>query len=349
MRIKQAELAAKEGELPDIVSDAVDPQPLAVFGSATDEDERLLALLRADGRQSNKELGDQLGLSAKQAGARLRRLLEGDQVRVIATVDSVAAGFQFMLAIAVEVDGPVNAVARELAGIPNVLVVMRMAGRYDIEIVLAADTHAALSEIVTGQLAAIPGIRSLHPSLVLDVAKFEAGFGRNDAGVHLVEWPEKSAFDAVDKLIVERLWANARTPNEAIAVALGLGESTVRMRIAQMRRRRLIHITAIRNVELGHDILFAFIGVELSEGAREAVIRALAAMPHTAFVANVLGRFDILTQVAAPDAWTLTAVLDSIAAIPGVRHASCAQGLSLVKYDPRFALLTHQAGKEEAA
>jgi len=306
-------------------------------------DDRLLALLKTDGRQSNRELADQLGLSAKQVATRLRRLIDRQGVRIVATVDSVAAGFPFMLAIAVAVDGPVDAVAHALAAIPNVLIVMRMAGQYEIEIVVAAESHAALSRIVKDRLARIPGIRALHPSFLLDVAKFETGFARIDTGAGLVDWPEPSVLDAVDRAIVERLWDNARASNESIGSSLGLSESTVRARIAQMRRRRLVHVTAIRNIELGYDTLFAFIGIELAQGAREEALAALVGMPQTAFVANVLGRFDILAQVLASDARALTDMLDVIAGLPGVRHASCAQGLALVKYDARFTLLTAQA------
>jgi Lrp/AsnC family leucine-responsive transcriptional regulator len=311
---------------------------------AVDMDDRLFALLRTDGRQSFRELGDQLGLSAKQAGARLRRLLDSGEVSVIATVDSIAAGFQFMLAIAVEVDGPVNTVASALAAIPNVLVVMRMAGQYDIEIVVASESQAELSRLVKTRLGCIAGIRALHPSFVLDIAKFETGFGRIDAGAQALSWPSGCGLDPVDKAIIERLWENARAPNEAIGAALGLSESTVRARIAQMRRRNLIHVTAIRNIELGHDLLFAFIGVGLLPGAQADVIDGLVAMPQTAFVASILGRFDILAQVLAADAGALTEMLDAIAAMPCVRQATCAQGLDIVKYDARFALLTSSIG-----
>jgi hypothetical protein len=37
-------------------------------------------------------------------------------------------------------------------------------------------------------------------------------------------------------------------------------------------------------------------------------------------------------------------MLDVIAAMPGVRQAGCAQGLAMVKYDARFALLTSSIG-----
>jgi Lrp/AsnC family leucine-responsive transcriptional regulator len=312
--------------------------------SAADIDDRMFTLLRSDGRQSFRELGDQLGVSAKQAGARLRRLLDSGEVSIIATVDSIAAGFQFMLAIAVEVDGPVNAVADALAAIPNVLVVLRMAGQYDIEIVVAAESQAELARLVKTQLGCIGGIRALHPSFVLDIAKFETGFGRSDAGAPALSWPSGCGLDPVDKAIIERLWENARAPNEAIGAALGLSESTVRARIAQMRRRNLIHVTAIRNIELGHDLLFAFIGVGLRHSGRAEVIDGLVAMPQTAFVASTCARISKRPRVLAADAAALTEMLDVIAAMPGVRQAGCAQGLAMVKYDARFALLTSSIG-----
>jgi DNA-binding Lrp family transcriptional regulator len=308
-------------------------------GILDDIDARLVARLQEDGRQSNRELGDSLGISARQAGVRLHRLLDGGALRVIATVDTFAAGFDFLAAVGVSVNDPALEVAHRLAALPNVLSVVRMAGQYDIEMLVAAENHAALSRVVKDGISRVPGIRTLYPSLVLDVLKYRTGVGVPDSGWPTIGLPERSAFDAVDQAIVTRLWENARATNAVIAASLGLAESTVRTRISQMRRRNLVRITAMRHTEIGGETIVGFVGISLIDGVRDSVLAVLLAMPHVTFVANVLGRFDVLAQVVAQDVRSLTAALTTICDIPGVRTASCAQALSLVKYDWRWTML----------
>lgn len=310
-------------------------------GSHHDVEFDLFEQLRNNGRISNRELADLLDISPKQAGLRLRRLLSRDDVRIAATVDAFSAGFDFLLAIGVTVNTAAADVARQLAAIPNVISVVRMSGQYDIECLVAAENHANLSAIVEKDLSRVSGVRSLHPSLVLEVVKYQTGAAaRFGMEWQLADLPAHGGFDDIDRGIVEQLWINGRETNENIAAVLGLSESTVRSRVAQMRRNRQIHITAIRDAVVGKAAVFAFVGVELNEGHRSDVIDALVDMPDVTFVANVLGRYDILAQMLVDDASALSGVLGAIDALPGVRNLSCSQALNLVKYDYRWTVLT---------
>lgn len=310
-------------------------------GSHHDVEFELFEHLRNNGRISNRELAELLDISPKQAGVRLRRLLSRDDVRIAATVDAFSAGFDFLLAVGVTVNMAAADVARQLAAIPNVISVVRMSGQYDIECLVAAENHANLSEIVEKHLSRVSGVRSLHPSLVLEVVKYQTGAAaRFNMEWQLADLPAHGGFDDIDRGIVEQLWINGRETNENIATALGLSESTVRSRVAQMRRNRQIHITAIRDAVVGKAAVFAFVGVELNEGHRADVVDALVAMPDVTFVANVLGRYDILAQILVDDATVLSGVLGAIDALAGVRNLSCSQALNLVKYDYRWTVLT---------
>lgn len=307
----------------------------------TELDEQIIALIEQSGRRSNRDIAKLLGISERQAGIRLSRLIADDVIRVITVVDAFAVGFDIIVAIGVQVaDRAALEVAEDLAKLPNVIATALMSGQYDIEIVVAVDSQATLAAFVQNEVATIPGVRSLHPSLFLDVAKYETGAGQVSAFPSELAIPDNSIVNEVDRAIIAKLWENAWETNENIAVALGLSESTVRVRVNQLRSRNLIHITAMRNVAIDRDVAFAIIGIEIEAGRQQQVIEALCAQRQLHLVARVLGRYDIVAQALVGNNAELSALLNGvIARIPGVRSIVCAQALQIVKYDYRWRIV----------
>ena len=135
-------------------------------------DAAIIALLRADGRMPYRAIARETGLTENTVRARVRRLEESNTMRVVAVTDIEAAGFSMLLAIGVQVENrSPEAVARDLAGIPQVFSVNVVVGTHDIEILVVAQDQAALDELITRQLAGLPGVRRLTPALALDVLK----------------------------------------------------------------------------------------------------------------------------------------------------------------------------------
>jgi DNA-binding Lrp family transcriptional regulator len=306
----------------------------------SDLDEQIIALIEQNGRRTNREIAKLLNISERQAGFRLSRLIEDDVINVITVVDAFAVGFDLILAMGVQVaDHPPAVVAEQLAKLPNVIAAALMTGQYDIEIMVAVENHTALAAFVQNELAPIAGIRSLHPSFFLDVVKYETGSGPVSTQPAALAIPNNSIVDDMDRAIIARLWDNPWETNENVASALGLSESTVRVRVNQLRKRDLIHITAMRNVAIGQDIVFAIIGIELSAGHHQTVLDALCELRQLHFVASVLGRYDIIAQVLVRNTAELADLLNNvIARIPGIRNANCAQALKIVKYDYRWRI-----------
>lgn len=307
-----------------------------------DTDSRIISLLEEDGRRSNRDIARILGITEKQVGARIRRLLQQDVMRIVAVVDVFAAGFEFMMTAGVRVDNrPATEVAQQLAEFPEVLSVLLMSGPYDIEIVLVARDYPALAQFVQERLCLVKGIRSITPSLRLQVFKFETGMAPIvDHASDTVPFPESSDLDAIDQGIIRCLWENPRATNQDIALRLRSSESTVRMRIADMRRRNVLRITAVNNLGVGEGRLFAFVGIGLDGAHHAAVAEQLCAMRAVRFVAAVLGRYDMLAMVLVDSAAQLVEfAYQRIATIRGVRSVELAQALRFVKYDYRWTLI----------
>jgi Lrp/AsnC family transcriptional regulator for asnA, asnC and gidA len=135
-------------------------------------DQRIIALLREDGRMPFRALARELDVTETTVRARVRRLEEANAMRVVAVTDIQAAGFDMLLAVGVQVEdrSPLD-VARDLAAFDEVFSVNVVIGTHDVEILVVAEDQAALADLLGSRLAGVPGVRRLTPSLAVDVIK----------------------------------------------------------------------------------------------------------------------------------------------------------------------------------
>ena len=138
-------------------------------------DQRIIALLREDGRMPYRALARELGLTETTIRARVRRLEETNAMRVVAVTDFEAVGYELLLAIGVQVeDRAPQEVAESLAQFDEVFSVNEVIGSHDIELLVVAEDQEALAELISERLAHVPGVRRLTPALAVDVLKNQA-------------------------------------------------------------------------------------------------------------------------------------------------------------------------------
>ncbi|WP_269617716.1 Lrp/AsnC family transcriptional regulator [Zhongshania sp. BJYM1] len=139
-------------------------------------DHRIVAHLRRDGRMPYKTLANELGLTEATVRARVKRLEEGDSLRVVAVTDYEAVGYTMMLAVGIQVEGrPADVVAEDLAKFDEVFSVCQVVGTLDIETLAVARDQEHLSELLV-RLGSVPGVRKLEPSIALDVLKNQSNW-----------------------------------------------------------------------------------------------------------------------------------------------------------------------------
>jgi Lrp/AsnC family transcriptional regulator for asnA, asnC and gidA len=135
-------------------------------------DERIIELLRSDGRMPYRAMAAEVGLTEATVRSRVRRLEESNAMRVVAVTDFQAAGYELMLAVGIQVDerDPLE-VADALAMMPEVFSINLVIGTHDIEALVVARDQAALTKLVFHRLATLPGVLRVAPSLVVNVLK----------------------------------------------------------------------------------------------------------------------------------------------------------------------------------
>ena len=139
-------------------------------------DERLLALLQADGRMSNVELARRVNLSPPATHARVKRLeQEGVLKQYVALVDRELVGYDMLCFINISLQlHQYDAVQRFrmlIDAMPEVLECFHLTGEYDYLLKVAIRNRKGLEQFIVQKLTPIAGIARIHTSLVLNEMK----------------------------------------------------------------------------------------------------------------------------------------------------------------------------------
>jgi len=145
---------------------------LSISFDATDH--AIVEQLRSNGRATNQQIAEALGLTATTVSTRIRRMEDANQLRVVAESDFSAHGYDLLLRVTIKVEGrPASDVARALAALPEVFAAHLVTGSYDIDMLVALHEVDELGPFLLDRIGAIPGIRTVTPSTIVDIVKYQ--------------------------------------------------------------------------------------------------------------------------------------------------------------------------------
>ena len=126
--------------------------------------------------------------------------------------------------------------------------------------------------------------------------------------------------DELDKLTLQALQEDGRTPFTQIARQAGVSETTIRSRYQNLVEEGIIRTVGIVDpYALGFQAP-ALIGVSVEPGTVDQVARTLADLTEVSYLVMTLGRFDVVVEVFCRDLSHLNhLVTQQIHLIPGVR------------------------------
>jgi len=142
-------------------------------------DLRILNALQEDGRLTNQELADQVGLSPSPCLRRVRRLEQDGFIRTYRAVldrDSVGLGLTVFVDIKVEKHSRENATAlREaLAAMPEVVACHMVSGTADFIVEIVVANLKAYERLLTEKLLTLPMIGDIRSNFALARVKSDA-------------------------------------------------------------------------------------------------------------------------------------------------------------------------------
>ena len=128
--------------------------------------------------------------------------------------------------------------------------------------------------------------------------------------------------DELDRSIIGLLSADARMSVATLARRLKVARSTIQARLERMETGGII---AGYTLKLGEEArqgrLRASVLLTIEPRGQAAILSRLKAISEVERVFTTSGRFDLLLQVAAPNATVLDGVLDQIGAMTGVKSS----------------------------
>jgi Lrp/AsnC family transcriptional regulator, leucine-responsive regulatory protein len=136
-------------------------------------DRQILAALQEDGRISNQDLAERIGLSPSPCLRRVRALEEaGFLIGYRALVDPKALGLSLMALIHISMDQHTperfEAFEKAVKGIPEVLECLLITGQAaDYQLKVVAKDMDAFQELLLNRINRITGVTGVHSSFVL--------------------------------------------------------------------------------------------------------------------------------------------------------------------------------------
>lgn len=136
-------------------------------------DRQILAALQRDGRISNQELAEQIGLSPSPCLRRVRALEEAGLIRGYrALLDAKALGYSLMALIHISMDQHTperfQHFEREIQDVPEVLECLLITGQdADYQLKVVVKDMDGYQELLLNRITRIQGVTGVHSSFVL--------------------------------------------------------------------------------------------------------------------------------------------------------------------------------------
>jgi DNA-binding Lrp family transcriptional regulator len=142
-----------------IGADEFPTEPWAASNRVDEMDLGIVEHLREDARDSNRSIAARLGISEGTVRYRIRRMESDNIIRIQTVCDVSAFGFMSFAYLGVQVTGQsLNDTATALKDHPDVPVVLRTIGEFELMCVIQATDRMALVDLAT-QIGALGGVR----------------------------------------------------------------------------------------------------------------------------------------------------------------------------------------------
>ena len=275
----------------------------------------LLFELCKNGKASNAELAEKLGISLITVSKKIKTLLQDGTISIKAIPNPAKMGYRAAAFIGLNVDiKSLDDVCNKLKDDTRINLLVTCFGRFDVLLIVYFQEWSALNRFLKYELPAINGIKHIEASLISDAKK-----RYHDALISTDHNVDKEQLDEIDHRIIKELMQNGRQNYSELAKKLGTSVATISRRISSLIKNDLIDIVAIPNpAKLGY-FANAFVLLNVESLNIESICNELSRFPEIHIILKLLNNYDILFGVNIIDVETLYDFLkNKIGPMPGI-------------------------------
>jgi len=131
-----------------------------------DLDEKILSVLRDEGRASHIEIGRKVGLSEGAVRKRIKAMVSSGIISKFTVQLGFTKGAKAMALVSVNPQLPTSSVSRSLKKIPGIEVVYEVTGQYDIAAVVSTLNVADVNRSIE-RIRSIKGVTNTNTMIIL--------------------------------------------------------------------------------------------------------------------------------------------------------------------------------------
>lgn len=269
---------------------------------------KLIQLLQEDGRQSNKTLAANLGISHATVQRRIKNLVSDEVIQFSTLINPNVFGSPLGVIVALTVtQRELKAVMNTLANHRNTSIVAQTTGRFNVLSLSLFSNFDDLCDFILNVLTRMAGVKSsdIFPLLHL--------YQLNDAPINL-------SVDSLDRKLIEMLSQDGRQSSVALSNTLKVSPTTIQRRLHNLIEQGVIRIFAAVDDTKADWYWPAVLGIRIDREHIFDVLEILKTKPRIRFVSCTAGRYSILALIDAPTRMDLYEfVEEEISRIDGVR------------------------------
>ncbi len=131
-------------------------------------DQHILSILEQNGRATNREIAESVGVSEGTVRNRIERLIKDDVLRIVGVTNPARLGLNTAAVISISGElSRITDIAESIAEAPGVVYVGYTTGNADIIALAFFPSNDELTDFMTKTLAAIPGILKAETNIIL--------------------------------------------------------------------------------------------------------------------------------------------------------------------------------------
>ena len=131
-----------------------------------DKDQKIISLLKEDGRVAYVDIGKKTGLSEGAVRKRVSTLIQSGDIKRFTIETGFKTGARAIALLSIGPPYPTSSISQELVKVPNIEKVYEVTGQYDIAIMISASSITEVDRCIE-EIRGVKGVSNTNTMIIL--------------------------------------------------------------------------------------------------------------------------------------------------------------------------------------